>query len=83
MEEYRSEMDILSGFFHEKCEFQPQARVNAGLIYQEYEKWCREMGENPISQKMFGLRLKEKGCLQIRIGKTCVRAWNGIGFIAN
>lgn len=76
---YRSEMDVLGEFFSETCEIKPSQWVTARALYMTYSQWCEEMGERPLSQRAFGLRLKERGFQQDR-GANGVRLWKGIGF---
>jgi putative DNA primase/helicase len=59
--EYRLEMDSLAIFLNEKCVLKANTRVQASELYGEYRKWCEINGEQPVSNKVFGSRLKEKG----------------------
>ena len=75
-EEYRDEMDILGPFFDTCCEFGPKKEVKNKDFYSEYETWCEQESEKPISKKAFSLRMKERGFIQKRTGRD--RIWLGV-----
>lgn len=60
-ESYREEMDILGNFITQCCTIDKRAECTAKNLYESYCVWCRDNGEREISQKMFSLRLQEKG----------------------
>jgi putative DNA primase/helicase len=60
-DEYRQEQDILATFVNEKCIADPQAWVASGVLYAVYAAWCKNGGEEPISNTAFGKRLTERG----------------------
>ena len=47
-------------------------------LFVAYEQWASESGEKPVSKKMFGARLDEKGFDFYR-GRQGVRIRTGIG----
>jgi putative DNA primase/helicase len=66
MDSYRTEMDIVGQFLDE------------GYIQgSAYKSWCEQMGEYPLSHKMFSTRLLERGFTHIKSGGKMV--WQGIG----
>jgi putative DNA primase/helicase len=75
---YRGEMDILGGFIKECCVVSESARGTAKDLYQTYAKWAEQNGEKPASQRMFGLRLAERGFQQGRMPGGRIQ-WKGIG----
>ena len=76
-EEYKNEMDILGPFLDSCCEFGPQKEAKNKDFYAEYEAWCADEKEKPISKRAFSLRLKERGFIQKRTGRD--RIWVGVG----
>jgi putative DNA primase/helicase len=75
---YRDEMDVLGSFIEERCTVESAATVGAGELYTVYGYWADANGEPKLSQKAFGLRLKERGLHPERTGGK--RFWRGIGF---
>jgi hypothetical protein len=58
------------------CGTAPDARLTAALLYTEYSAWRARMGEQPISKRALGLRMKERGFTQYRDGTA--RMWEGL-----
>lgn len=58
---YREEMDVIGAFMDECCISGIGYRVSAKELYDNYVKWGEENGEYVISQRLFGLRLSERG----------------------
>jgi len=70
-------MDNLGGFLQDKCKKDPNGKVTVKDLYMEYTSWAEETGERPMSQRMLGQRLSERGYEQ---GRDMVsRYWNGLG----
>jgi putative DNA primase/helicase len=64
---YRKEMDPLGGFIEECCVIAPGAEAMAKDLYKAYTAWAEDNGEKqPMSQKEFGGRLKERGLMNIQ-----------------
>ena len=61
-DEYRAEMDILSGFIGEcLVNADENESVRASMIYEVYEKWNKQNGATNLTQNAFGKHLSEKG----------------------
>lgn len=78
-DEYRGEMDVLGGFFEDRCVIGDGLRAVSSELYKEYLGWAQDSGiRKPMSQTMFSLRLAERGLAKKRItgGKV---AWLGVG----
>lgn len=73
---YREEMDVLGDFLSERCVQSKTAWATAKDLYDAYVNWCETTGEEPLSQRMFGLRLTERGFLRYRRGGK--RCWKGV-----
>ena len=59
--QYREEMDTLAAFIEERCIVHEDAAAPATPLYKQYRMWCEDAGEKPETQKMFGMRLRERG----------------------
>ncbi len=78
-EDYRAEMDVLADFLSECCTATPEAETKSQSLYEAYEKWCKQSGEQALSQKLFALRLNERGLEKRR--KTRGVFWQGVGLL--
>jgi putative DNA primase/helicase len=79
-ESYRNEMDVLGDFIADCCVLWPSSKVTAKDIYDAYLKWADENGEkDKLTKTMFGLRLRERGVKDTRIGHAQSRGYAGIG----
>ena len=58
---YRDSQDILRDFLADRCNQAPGESVNATDLYRSYHDWCRPNGEDPISQRVFGESMIERG----------------------
>lgn len=59
--EYRNEMDVLGDFIEDRCVTGELLQIKTKDLYDSYEKWANKNGEKPLSKKMFGIKLDEKG----------------------
>jgi putative DNA primase/helicase len=83
---YREEMDTLAAFLEDRCILSREATAPATPLYKQYQLWCDDAGEKPETQKMFGMRLGERGfeSVKIRSGPHKDRkGWVGIGIRAD
>lgn len=76
---YRSEMDTLAAFLNDRCIVMTGARASAKELFESYKAWCEASGERPITQRMLGMRLKERGFENRRAGAQGAFVWFGIG----
>lgn len=82
-EQYRSDMDPISGFIDELCVLDPACWTSTKMLRSAYEEWGKEEGRNSkdlLSGKEFGMRLTARGCspkLAWYQGKR-MRGWVGI-----
>lgn len=76
--EYRAEMDVIAGFLTDCCDVGSRDRAYARELYAAYKRWCEDTGERAESQKKFGSRLKERGFLNDRDGRTGRSMWSGL-----
>ena len=84
--QYREEMDTLAAFFEDRCVIRREAMTPASLLYKQYQRWCDDAGENAETQKMFGMRLSERGFFSEKIKRghhKDRKGWFGIGLRAD
>jgi putative DNA primase/helicase len=74
--EYRSEMDVIGNFIKERCVQTDNVSIRSRELFKSYQDWCDENNEHAVSERFFGLRLKELGLGQKRLGDG--RYWQGI-----
>ena len=74
--EYRAEMDIIGNFIKDRCNQLPGLEIKARELFKCYQDWCGENNEHAVSERFFGLRLKEMGLDQKRSNDG--RYWQGI-----
>jgi putative DNA primase/helicase len=80
--QYRAEMDTLAAFIEDRCVLGTTALAPATPLYKQYQNWCDDAGEKPETQKMFGMRLSERGFESTQISRgphKGRRGWLGIG----
>jgi len=80
-EEYRTEMDLLGDFIAAHAELDPNATVEASVLYFQYASWAEANGEKAMTKAMFGHRLSERGFRQCKVGRNSARGWGGLRLI--
>ena len=76
--QYRDEMDTLADFLEECCVQDPQAWVPASKLHASHSQWCEKTGAGGLSSTALGLRLRERGFTDGRVGNPQVRGWYGL-----
>lgn len=66
---YRDEMDSIGLFMTMRCVLATNVRAMATSLYRHYHTWAEAVGERPLSQKKFGMRLDERGIAKRRTNK--------------
>ena len=56
---YREENDLIGDFLSETCEVSESGEVQARVLYQRYEIWCKDMGHKHYSGTRFGTEIKK------------------------
>ena len=79
-ESYLAEQDTLGAFLDDACTQGEDRKVTAKALYAAYRQWCQESGEDPLTQRTFGLRLSGRGFTKGRDMRE--RWWVGIGLLA-
>jgi putative DNA primase/helicase len=75
-DEYRGEMDVIGNFLKECCIQKPEAAIRIRELFKAYQDWCEENNEHAVSERFFGLHLKEMGIEQRRTSEA--RFWSGL-----
>jgi len=77
---YREEQNALGPFLTERCELAPRVSVPVGELYEAYEQWAEENGEEPVRKRRFNDFLRtDKGLSQYQASTgTRQRRWAGI-----
>ena len=68
---------IIHRFMAERCEIGEGRRTLAGELYAGFLGWCRDSGNEPVSQRAFGMRLTNLGLTRKRRGHG-KHWWEGI-----
>jgi P4 family phage/plasmid primase-like protien len=74
--EYRQEEDFLAAFLADKCITDQKGVAYAGMLFEVYEQWCKDNGEQPETQKVFGSELRSRSFTPGK--KHGKRAWFGV-----
>jgi putative DNA primase/helicase len=77
-EEYREEMDPLTGFFQACCTVDPVSTISAAALYEAYQRYCGQNKDEPVKKNVFGMHLAEMGFHSYCYGKHRVRTWRGL-----
>jgi putative DNA primase/helicase len=84
--QYREEMDTLAAFIEDRCVLGEGLIAPATPLYKQYQLWCDDAGEKPETQKMFGMRLRDRGFENGKIKRgphRDLKGWFGIGIRAD
>jgi putative DNA primase/helicase len=60
-ESYRQEQDLLGQWIGERCVVDPKAVTAFKDLFADYQAWCLELGEQPMSARRFATSLEERG----------------------
>jgi putative DNA primase/helicase len=60
-EVYQDSEDNVSGFVRDCCHQSRGLQCGTGRLFEAYEVWCDEVGEEAVSKKLFGGKLDEQG----------------------
>jgi putative DNA primase/helicase len=85
-DQYRTEMDTLAAFIEDRCVVREGIVAPATPLYKQYQMWCDDAGEKPETQKVFGMRLRERGFTSDKIKRgphKDRKGWSGIGLRAD
>lgn len=75
-EEYRQRENWLENFIDERCIREPNARIGARELYQEYREWAEETGEYVRRENDFAVAMETAGYQ--KIAPKNKRTWVGL-----
>jgi putative DNA primase/helicase len=75
---YRAESDVLAGFLADCCKIGETETEYAAALWKAWGRWAEENGEPIGTQTRFGSKLRERGFLNSRDGKTGRKKWRGL-----
>ncbi len=67
----------VAGFIAERCDLGSQNLVLAKELYAGFHEWCRETGQDDVSQRSFGMQLTAMGLQRRRRGRG-KHWWEGL-----
>lgn len=73
---YRAEMDVITRFIDDCCTTSTQRCTKSSELYNRLKDWLKENGEYPLSNKVFSIRMQEKGFRKIE--RSTGNYWEGI-----
>lgn len=74
---YREQSDPLGEFLDDRCIVLPSCRVTAAELHRAFARWSHDAGELPLSRRVFGDRLAQRGFVRQRFTGG-VRGWLGL-----
>lgn len=78
---YRSDMDVLGAFIDDCCQLWDNATTPAADLYERYKAWADQSRERPMTRRVFGLRLKERGLDNSKRMSSGHQLWSGISLV--
>ena len=78
-ESYRTEQDVIGGFFTDRCVIEPTATVRARDLRNAYEAWAADAGQIVLNPKRFAQEIANRGAERFTNNGVCYR---GIGLRA-
>jgi phage/plasmid-associated DNA primase len=82
---YREETDVIDRFFADVCVFGPKQKVGKKELFEAWEEWCDENGEESGKQNSFTRTMSERGVVENFEEKISggIRYWKGISVAEN
>jgi putative DNA primase/helicase len=77
--EHRGEIDVIRNFLKECCLQKTGLTIRIRELFKAYQEWCDENNEHAVSERFFGLHLKEMGFEQGRTSEA--RFWTGLALL--
>ncbi len=72
IQEYKAEEDILGAFIDEQCRVDRNTQVTAKALYGAYHAWADRAGETCVSQRRFGMAIRDRGFDKTKSGGRTV-----------
>jgi len=66
--DFREDQDLLGQWIAQRCvtDLGPEVRTSSTALYEDFSSWLRVRGEEPVSHRVFGERLRGKGFVPIK-----------------
>jgi putative DNA primase/helicase len=77
-ERYKTEQDVIGGFFTDRCVFEPTATVRARDLRNAYETWAADAGQSVLNPNRFAREITNRGAERFTNNGACYR---GIGLL--
>jgi len=74
--DYRKEADILGAFLGEETHADRNGKISSRELFERYERWAEERGEDILPRNVFGARLKDRGLHSVK--SSGYPFWRGI-----
>lgn len=71
--EYRNSEDVFGRFLADCCTIESATGVRFSSLYERFESWCRDNGDEVIGKKPLGTYLKESGFKDYSANGRCYR----------
>lgn len=75
--QYRDDSDQIGRWVADRCVVVSNVFLSSAIGYKNYETWCKDVGEDAVSQNKWSRRMNEKGFQPNP--DTSKRGWLGIG----
>jgi len=79
---YQDEQDVVGQFLADRCRLSANGSSLSAArraVYDAYDAWCRDTGNEPLAARAFGLRLAERGLLEAK--RHGVLVWKGLELV--
>ena len=63
--EYQAEMDLVPNFIGDRCLVGPDQQTLSSRLNEAFKAWCEDEGEDSMTKKAFGTRLRELGFTEV------------------
>jgi putative DNA primase/helicase len=74
--EYRDDMDLIGNWIEERCELDPNSKIQSKVLYSDYVNWARDEIGFTTSAISFGRDLVDRGFKRVKKGRN--RAIRGL-----
>lgn len=69
-EHYKIQNDVSLTFIEECCTRDPQSRIQAKALYEEYFEWCKQTNHHAVSSTRFSTEMDRLGFKKVKVGNV-------------